>query len=71
MAEYKKGKYRELTANEEDRKIVPEPYGWGGGGGNVKFIMTQPKCVIRSEFSPMTLEILTSRRKKKSLCWEV
>ena len=60
--------YRELTANEEDFKIVPEPY---GGGGNVKFIMTQPKCVIRSEFSPMTLEILTSRRKKKSLCWEV
>ena len=33
MAEYKKGKYRELTANEEDRKIVPEPYGEGGGGG--------------------------------------
>ena len=31
MAEYKKGKYRELTANEEDRKIVPEPYGGGGG----------------------------------------
>ena len=62
--------YRELTVNEEDRKSVPEPYG-GGGGGNVKFIMTQPKCVIRSEFSPMTLEIFTSRRKKKSLCWEV
>ena len=32
MAEYKKGKYRELTANEEDRKIVPEPYGGGGEG---------------------------------------
>ena len=29
MAEYKKGKYRELTANEEDRKIVPEPYEGG------------------------------------------
>ena len=41
----------------------------GGGGGNVKFIMTQPKCVIRSEF--FTSEIFTSRRKKKSLCWEV
>ena len=68
MAEYKKGKYRELTANEEDRKIVPEPYA-GGGGGNVKFIMTQPKCVVRSEF--FTSEIFTSRRKKKSLCWEV
>ena len=35
----------------------------GGGGGNVKFIMTQPKCVIRSEF--FTSEIFTSRRKKK------
>ena len=23
--------YRELTANEEDFKIVPEPYGGGGG----------------------------------------
>ena len=38
-----------------------------GGGGNVKFIMTQPKCVIRSDFSPMTLEIFTSRRKKISM----
>ena len=37
---------------------------WGGGGDHVKFILTQPKSVIRSEFSPLALETFTSHRKK-------
>ena len=62
MAEYKRGSIENCLPMRRIVRLFQSLIG-GGGGGNVKFIMTQPKCVIRSEFSPMTLEIFTSRRK--------
>ena len=64
MAEYKRGSIENCLPMRRIVRLFQSLIG-GGGGGNVKFIMTQPKCVIRSDFSPMTLEIFTSRRKKK------
>ena len=53
-----------MIANEEDRKIVTEPY--GGEEGSCKVYHDTAKIyVIRSEFSPMALELFTSRRQKK------
>ena len=52
-----------MIANEEDRKIVTEPY--GGEEGSCKVYHDTAKIyVIRSEFSPMALELFTSRRQK-------
>ena len=54
-----------MIANEEDRKIVTEPY--GGEGGSCKVYHDTAKIyVIRSEFSPMALELFTSRRQKEN-----
>ena len=64
-----KGKEWRFTTNEGDCKNITEPY--LGGGDHVKFIVTQPKSIILSEFSPLALETFTSRRKKISLCYEV
>ena len=69
MAEYKRGSIENCLSMRRIVRLFQSLI--GGGGGNVKFIMTQPKCVIRSDFSPMTLEIFTSRREKKSLYREV
>ena len=66
MAEYKRGSIENCLPMRRIVRLFQSLIG-GGGGGNVKFIMTQPKCVIRSDFSPMTLEIFTSRRKKISM----
>ena len=63
VAEYKRGSIENCLSMRRIVRLFQSLI--GGGGGNVKFIMTQPKCVIRSDLSPMTLEIFTSRRKKK------
>ena len=61
-----RGRYRKLIANEEDRKIVTEPYGGEGGGGHVKFIMTQPKSMSSDpNFRPWHLNYLHPVGKKK------
>ena len=64
VAEYKRGSIENCLPTRRIVRLFQNLIG-GGGRGTVKFIMTQPKCVIRSDFSPMTLEIFTSRRKKK------
>ena len=68
VAEYKRGSIENCLPMRRTVRLFQSLIGGGGegGGGNVKFIMAQPKCVIRSDFSPMTLEIFTSRRKKKN-----
>ena len=54
-----------MTANEEDRYIVTEPYG-GDGGDHVKFIMIQPKSMSSdSSFRPWHLNYLHPVGKKK------
>ena len=66
MAEYKKRKYRELTANEEDRKIVPEPY--GGGGRECKvYHDTAKMCHPIRIFSHDTWNIHIPSEKKISM----
>ena len=66
-----KGKEWKFTTNEEDCKNVTEPYLGGGEESCKVYRYTAIICVIRSQFSPMALETLTSHRKKISLCWEV
>ena len=54
-----------MIANEEDRKIVTEPYG-GEEGDHVKFIITQPKSMSSDpSFRPWHLNYLHPVGKKK------